>query len=407
MRIRLRTAGLLAIAGTLATGSFSPAAAETAATTSWSPDLGAGEAAGISVVAGAATLDPDDTYLAPVDDGTHAEGDPAAASTGLLTLPAQQLARATDRVRASIGGDVPPGTSAVVDIRGKRQLGGWTEWVPVANDAVAQLPEPSSRVQGRLVLTGDGAAMPTVRDVTLTAIESERARSEAPTPAKEMLNYRVFATREGLAGGRTANGHTIAERDHFVALPSRRALAPRNTSDYSVKVCAPTGRCAFAPVWDVGPWNTRDDYWNPPGQRQEWGDLPQGLPQAQAAFDDGHNGGRDQYDREVKNPAGIDLGDGLFWDALGLKNNAWVTVDYLWTGPLRLSKVAGEEPVDVLAAPDAAAKVVGVAAAKAAVPVECLLTSAAGKWLRIGTDQYVAAEAVPDAGDVEVCNAAA
>ncbi len=171
-----------------------------------------------------------------------------------------------------------------------------------------------------------------------------------------------------------------------------------------MKVCAPNGRCAFAPVWDVGPWNTRDDYWNPGDQRQEWRDLPQGLPQAQAAFEGDYNGGRDQYQREVANPAGIDLGDGLFWDALGLKDNSWVTVDYLWTGSIRLSSVESDEPVDVLAAPDAAAEVVGVAADRAAVPVECALATGEDTWLRIGLDQYVGAGSVPDAGDIAPCS---
>ena len=84
-------------------------------------------------------------------------------------------------------------------------------------------------------------------------------------------------------------------------------------------------------MWDVGPWNTRDDYWNPSTVRQNWNDLPQGRPEAQAAYENGYNGGRDQFGRRVANPAGIDLADGTFWDGLGLTNNAWVTVTYLWT----------------------------------------------------------------------------
>jgi hypothetical protein len=28
-----------------------------------------------------------------------------------------------------------------------------------------------------------------------------------------------------------------------------------------VRVCATSGRCEWAPVWDVGPWNITDDYW--------------------------------------------------------------------------------------------------------------------------------------------------
>ena len=56
------------------------------------------------------------------------------------------------------------------------------------------------------------------------------------------------------------------------------------------------------------------------------------MPEAQAAKERGYNGGRDQFKRKVLNPAGIDLSDGLFWGALGLKDNSWVTVEYLWTG---------------------------------------------------------------------------
>jgi hypothetical protein len=251
-------------------------------------------------------------------------------------------------------------------------------------------------VQARLVLSGDPAAGPRGRGVTLTARPAAPGRAESDERAVA-LSYRVFATREGLVGRTTANGHVITKRDHFVALPSRRALAPRNSSDYSVKVCAPTRRCAFAPVWDVGPWNTRDDYWNPGSLRQQWGDLPQGLPQAQAAHQRGYNGGKDQYGRKVANPAGIDLADGLFWSALGLKNNAWVHVEYLWTGKESLATV--ETDTAVRAAPDAAAQVVGFAAGHASVPVQCVQD----QWLRIGPNEYVASSAVPDPPQVAAC----
>ncbi len=132
-----------------------------------------------------------------------------------------------------------------------------------------------------------GGAGPVVRDLTLTAHTA--ARTEATAAKREPRRHRVFATREGLVGGTTANGHVVTERDLFVALPSRRALAPRDSSDYAVKVCAPTGRCAFAPVWDVGPWNTRDDYWNPSDKRQEWQ-----RPAPRAAAGAGREAGRPQ-----------------------------------------------------------------------------------------------------------------
>ena len=391
-------ATLLGIASGLALGTATPAAASDPST-SWSVDLTAGQAVGVALDGTAARLDPATAFRAAAEDGTGG----AARPTGLLTFPARRLDHRTDHIVVTVRGEVPPRATATVDVRGRRSTGGWTEWIPAApgpDASAVALPVATTEVQGRLVLAGDPGAGPVVRALTLTARPAPPGRAEGDEAA-EVLSYRVFATREGLVGGTTANGHVITERDHFVALPSRRALAPRGTSDYAVKVCAPNGRCAFAPVWDVGPWNTRDDYWNPPGHRQEWRDLPQGLPQAQAAFERGYNGGRDQYGRRVSNAAGIDLGDGLFWDALGLRDNSWVTVDYLWTGSVRLSKV--EEATDVLAAPDGDAEVVGLAAEHAAVPVECVLDAGDDRWLRIGTDQYLEAKAVPDLESVDSC----
>ncbi|OZM80401.1 hypothetical protein CFP66_19765 [Pseudonocardia sp. MH-G8] len=395
---------MLGIAGSLALGTVGPAAAADPPP-SWPADLPAGEAAGIAFDGTAARLDPRTAFPAATEGGADERAAPETTvrPTGLLTFPARRLEHATNRVVAAVDADVPPGATATVDVRTRRSSGGWTEWVPAATDGterVVALPVAGTEVQGRLVLAGDPAAGPVVRSVTLTAHPAPPGHTEGEEAA-EALSYRVFATREGLVGGTTANGHVIRPRDHFAALPSRRALSPRGSSDYTVKVCARTGRCAFAPVWDVGPWNTRDDYWNPPSRRQEWRDLPRGVPQAQAAHQDGYNGGRDQYGRRVANPSGIDLGDGLFWDALGLKDNAWVTVDYLWTGTERLSRV--DVDTDVLAAPDAAAEVVGVAVEHAAVPVTCVLEDGDDRWLRIGTDQYLEASAVPDLEQAVAC----
>lgn len=408
MRMRLRSAALFTVAAAITAVTVTPALAASGTVATWSADLEAGDASGVDVGDGSARLDQAHAFVAPLDHGTSTEGG-QAVPTGLLTLPAQNLTARTDRVESTVVGDVPRGSTASVDVRGLRANGNWTEWIPSspeAGKATTTLPEATSQVQARLVLTGVGPAVPAVSAVTFTAKRASSLTESVPNTEGAPLNYRVFATREGLSGSTTANGHVIANRDHFVALPSRRALSPNGKSDYSVKVCAPSGTCAFAPVWDVGPWNTKDDYWNPSAQRQQWTDLPQGTPEAQAAYKDSYNGGKDQYNRQVANPAGIDLGDGIFWDALGLKNNSYVTVSYLWTGDVRLSKVVGNDPVDVLAAPDAAAKVVGIAAEGAAVPVECALTAGGSSWLQIGVNQFVAASAVPQAGEVGPCAAA-
>jgi hypothetical protein len=153
-------------------------------------------------------------------------------------------------------------------------------------------------------------------------VRATKVRATAPT-------YRIFATREGLVGHRTANGHRIVKRDRFVALPSWSVLNDRGEHDYQVRITY-NGRSVVAPVWDVGPWNTRDDYWA--AQRGMWRDLPRGLPQAQAAYLQGYNGGRDERGRRVRQPNGIDIADGTFWDDLGMKDNGWVEVTFLWLG---------------------------------------------------------------------------
>ena len=142
----------------------------------------------------------------------------------------------------------------------------------------------------------------------------------------------VYATREGLVGLKTANGHVIVANDHFVALPSRRALNRSDSpADLEFEVQLERGsRTARLPVWDVGPWNTTDDWWNPTAFRQSWKDLATGMPQAQAAFAQGYNQGLDGSGRAVRNQAGIDLADGAFWQDLGMLDNGAVGVTALW-----------------------------------------------------------------------------
>jgi hypothetical protein len=81
-------------------------------------------------------------------------------------------------------------------------------------------------------------------------------------------------------------------------------------------------------VWDVGPWNTRDNYWDE--QRELFGDLPRFFPQALAAWQYDHNGGRDQFNRWVSFPSSIDIADGTFSDDLRMGNSDWVDVTFLW-----------------------------------------------------------------------------
>ncbi|MET7968726.1 SH3 domain-containing protein [Micromonospora sp. NPDC005305] len=261
----------------------------------------------------------------PPTAATLAPGQPDTAR-GSYTAPEVNAGQWVSAVVAKPDASVPAGTRVEVDVRGRGVDGGWTEWRTTKPDSILSLPEPVSKLQARVILTSaaDGAA-PVVSGLEL---QSAAAPAESATAAATAYGpVRLFATREGLVGHTTANGHVIKSRDHFVALPSRRMLASNGGNEYRVKVCY-KGRCETAPVWDVGPWNTRDDYWNPSSVRETFRDLPQGRPEAQAAYQNGYNNGKDEFGRTVANPAGIDLADGTFWDGLAMTNNDWVDVTF-------------------------------------------------------------------------------
>jgi hypothetical protein len=252
--------------------------------------------------------------------------------TGLYTFPARQLEQPVDTVRPLLQAKALPGMSVEVDVRVRSANGAWTEWRTSSAGEAVRLPLAGTEVQVRLALVADEQGRgPVVSDVTLEGTLEDGASLTEPQSLVP-LTYRIFGTREGLVGGTTANGHIIRTNDRFVALPSRRALASKGGSEYQVRMCySKTGKCTTTSVWDVGPWNTKDDYWNPSSIREMWKDLPQGKPQAQAAYQDGYNGGLDQFGRRPSNPAGIDIADGSFWLDLGLTNNDWIEVTYLWT----------------------------------------------------------------------------
>jgi hypothetical protein len=361
----------------------------------WRPEL-AGDVVGVQVADGAARLAaPRAAQPAPRPGSLR-----GATRQGFLDLGTHTFAKAVDRFAVPVTADEPAGTAVAVDVRGRDAAGRWSEWTPATPGSPAVLDAPTRTVALRLTLVASpGDATPTVRAVTVQA-DRVVAGSRALAPR---ASYRVFATREGLVGGTTANGHVITEEDQFVALPSRRALDADGKGDYTVRVCTEAGRCATVPVWDVGPWNTDDDYWNANPPRQNWGDLAQGMPQAQAAYTDHYHGGQDGFGRQVKNPAGIDLADGVF-HALGLQDNGWVTVDYLWTGrsgeaPADVHLATASAPVTVRSAPASTATDEGVVGRSAVVDVACRTTGdavtgsrgASAEWLRIGADRYVPA----------------
>jgi LysM repeat protein len=95
------------------------------------------------------------------------------------------------------------------------------------------------------------------------------------------------------------------------------------------------GKTAAFLVGEAGPWNVDDNYWASlydPQPRRMFADLAVGMPEAQAAYFNGYNGGQDQYGRVVTAPFGIDLGDGV-GSLIGLQPgmNDWIDVTFMWT----------------------------------------------------------------------------
>jgi LysM repeat protein len=146
-------------------------------------------------------------------------------------------------------------------------------------------------------------------------------------------SYEVFATRYDSKGA-----YTVALPDQCLKFAngglhmcdSKGYIAG---AGYSVAISYKSG--LGVRVGEAGPWNIEDNYWASavdPQPRRMFADLPVGMPEAQAAYFNGYNGGKDQYGRKVTSPFAIDLAFKV-GDDIGLpaKKNDWITVSFLWT----------------------------------------------------------------------------
>jgi len=274
-------------------------------------DLAAESVFGVDVDGGALILS---------NDATLADG-PSPSRFGSAESAPWPLAGPSAVRGITVDADMPAGAETIVEVRGLR-AGRWSEWHPSA-EAVALTAVGAVQVRVTLLASAEGWS-PRLHRVSATIASGFASAAEGPDARPVAM---LWATRLGLVGRTTANGHVIKERDRFVALPSRRGLNRRDGSDYTVRLSY-HGRSVVAPVWDIGPWNTKDDFWNTP--REQFTELTRWMPQAEAAFFGGHNGGRDATGRFVTIPASIDLADGTFWDDLGMGPSDWVEVSFLW-----------------------------------------------------------------------------
>lgn len=249
---------------------------------------------------------------------------------GLYLSPLQAIENPTPRFSISHQATTPSDTRVRIDVRGSGDGTRWTSWhTDLASEQEVTFAHAVRFVQYRARFFGSTHASPTLHNVAIQEQATDGAQYQVfQQPAEEIVapTYKVYATREGLVGHRTANGYVIEPNAWFVSLPSWRSLCSKGGYEYQVRITH-GDNSIVAPVWDVGPWNTHDDYWSV--QREWYNDLPRGWPQDHAAYFEGYNGGYAEKGY-VRFPTAIDIGDGAWW-ALGL-TSGWIEVEitFLW-----------------------------------------------------------------------------
>jgi hypothetical protein len=249
---------------------------------------------------------------------------------GIAISAPQSFPSSFRSLRVDYKATAPAGSAVLFDVRASADGARWTEWeIDLAPGATAQFDTLARFAQYRVTLLG-GPARPAVRAIALTPVAAPAlytAFEDASPPVAP--TYRVHATRQGMVGWRTASGHRIRPRDRFVSLPSRRVTSRPGKVEYMVRLTY-QGRTTVVPVLDVGPWNVNDNFWDE--QRDRFQDLPRGYPEDHAAFFDGYNGGWAEKGK-VRFPTAVDVGDGAWWDDLGIRGDrAVIDVTFLWLG---------------------------------------------------------------------------
>ncbi|MEI7768843.1 MAG: hypothetical protein WCI67_02585 [Chloroflexales bacterium] len=264
--------------------------------------------------------------------------------SGTLISELPTLAPAT-RFQLSYGAALPSGTALRVDLRASLDGSRWLPWlVELPSGAVVGLPGVPRRVQYRLTLMGDALLSPVVRGVWLTpssAPVTYKAAAVATDPYAVAPTFRIRASRQGMIGHHTANGFVIPPHARFVSLPCWCALSSNGGDEYKVRITY-RGRSTVVPVYDVGPYSARDDYWS--AGRTGYPDLARGWPMDHAAYYEDYNG-RQADKGYVRFPSGMDVGDGAWIDDLGIDGDqAEVEVTMLWMGSDPLVGPAPRDP---------------------------------------------------------------
>lgn len=165
-----------------------------------------------------------------------------------------------------------------------------------------------------------------------TRWEIERERHGIAS-ATQRRRYEIYATRFDAGGS-----YTVALPDKCLKITNNGSSLCEDSGyqvgqEYAVRIEYQSS--VRVGVGESGPWNVDDNFWSgvgDPQPRRMFIDLPRGMPEAQAAYFDDYNGGKDQFGRTVTSPVAIDLAREVSVD-IGLQpgTNDWVTVTLLWT----------------------------------------------------------------------------
>ncbi len=174
-------------------------------------------------------------------------------------------------------------------------------------------------------------------------VERELHGHVAAPAAAGPRSYRIFATRYDSNGA-----YTVALPDKCLKF-SNAGNSICSDDGYSTgmgySVIMSYKGSTGAVVGESGPWNVDDNFWataSDPQPRRKFADLGMGMPEAQAAYFNGYNGGKDQFGRKVTAPFAIDLARQVSID-IGLEpgNNDWITVSFMWTEGWETTKGKG------------------------------------------------------------------
>ncbi|NJN16518.1 MAG: hypothetical protein HC822_09705 [Oscillochloris sp.] len=297
---------------------------------------------------------------------------------GIVLSAPQSFAQPVSRLQIQYQAGVPAGSAFRIDLRSSVDGSRWLPWTTeLSNAAVIHFPQPIRAAQYRITLLGSTTIGPQITPPILAPTNAAAtAEAAAVDPYAIAPTFRIRATRQGMIGGRTANGYIIPPKARFVSLPDWSVLSSRGGNEYQVRISY-RGRSTVVPVYDVGPYSGRDDYWDI--VRNGYPDLERGWPMDHAAYYEGYNNRRADKGY-VRFPTAMDVGDGAWIDDLGIVGDqAEVEVTYLWLGqdpfagpPARDPAVATTGSANLAAisgtttAPSASARLV---AARAVMPI--------------------------------------